>query len=108
MSQESLKAGRMQRMRGDIGAEGQETLQNQLSASVLLPGWVSHPLLCNPDPCMLQCAFLRDLKVCHRLCGSAHVCVLSTVGCAQRAVLVRARSGNLIGAAAAAMFPAFQ
>lgn len=54
MREEGVKTERAQRMREDIGAEGQATLQNQLRAPVMLSGGLSqwqHPQQCNPDTC---------------------------------------------------------
>lgn len=42
------------------------------------------------------------------MCVYVSVCEVGTARCAGRVVLVRARSGDLIGAAAAGVLPAFQ
>ncbi len=97
----------MQRMIEDIGAEGQATLQNQLKAPLWKTITVTTSTAVQPRHTSDQCAFIQHIyehTYTMLLCVNAYVLV-----CGEgRVELVRARSGDLIGAAAAGMSPEFQ
>lgn len=60
-----------------------------------------------PRHLLNQCVFIQCVLSMH-VCVNACVCEVGTARHAGRVALVRARSGDLIGAAAAGVFPEFQ